>query len=88
MKVRKRIQNIEGAQWKGDNFEEVYKVAGRNAKEAPDRERLSVATPIGIFLIDKGDWVLVFEDESVFPVKEHIFDKDYEIVEDGLPKPK
>lgn len=80
-KFRKKPVVIEAVQWTGDNFGEIgafsENIYGPYGKDIP---HIEIETIEGRMIANVGDWIIKGVEDEVYPCKESIFIKTYELV--------
>lgn len=94
-KFRKKPVVIEAIQWKGLNREQITAFVGKDLEPELESETAyvaGVAPPVFSLLIPTlegnmkampGDWIIKGVQGEFYPCKPDIFEKTYELVEEG-----
>jgi hypothetical protein len=77
MRFRHRPTIVEAEQWSGDNLDKMPKGSCRNYFA---RTLLMIETPEGEISASLGDWVVTSAAGEIYVVKDAIFRRNYELV--------
>ena len=86
MKVRKKSVTVEAVQFTGDNWYEMGAFCGDKADMAKQHREgiLLIDTLEGEMKANAGDMIIKGVEGEFYPCKPNIFEKTYEIIEDGI----
>ena len=91
-KYRKKPVVIEAIQWTGNNNEKINNFCSDLIGESPDESGIAYNNPEGHVIIQTlegklsasiGDYIVKGVEGEFYPVKPDIFEKTYELVEEG-----
>lgn len=82
MIFKKKPVEIEAIQWKGDNWDDIFKFTNKETSLLPTSEKILVDTLEGSMKANVGDWIIKGVTGEFYPCKPDIFDMTYDKVEE------
>lgn len=81
---RKKPVVIEAVQWRGDNVDEVFRIADGSSLHfghSPGKAQFDIGTLEGMMRANVGDWIIKGVKGELYPCKPDIFAATYELVQ-------